>query len=501
MGFWFGGEQSLVPAQESTFPVFNVEGDLQQDLIPGQSEPKGPAPKPSPQPKKPRKRHGLLRAGRNAEPSRKELLPSPELGSPVPIPVMGSRMGPLKSPSRIRVPAKLCSMEWEKSPAADPSIPDPRDPRARTARLPFTPTMALPNLSDYLDSLNNYSDYPDYTYEDAGTVWADPAHDPKDITRILSVIIYSVSCVLGILGNGLVIAIITLKMKKSVNAVWFLNLAVADFLFNIFLPINIAYTAMSYHWIFGTVMCKLNSFLLILNMYTSVLLLTTISFDRYVSVVFPVWSQNHRSTNLAYGVCVIIWTLGIVMSCPSLVFRDTAQTRNSVICFSNFSLSRNKSYEGLALMRHRTVNITRFLAGYILPITIITFCYIAIVFNLRRNRLAKSKKPFKIIVTIIVTFFLCWSPYHLLNLLETVPNAVPWSVFEIFIPLTTALAASNSCMNPVLYVFMGQDFKKFKVTLLSRLVNALSEETGHSSIVHRSFSKISSMTEKETTVV
>ncbi|XP_009948742.1 PREDICTED: chemokine-like receptor 1 [Leptosomus discolor] len=340
--------------------------------------------------------------------------------------------------------------------------------------------MALSNLSNYLDDVDNYSDYPDYTYEESGSVWTDPSHDPKDVARILSVVIYSMSCVLGILGNGLVIAIITLKMKKSVNAIWFLNLAVADFLFNIFLPINIAYTAMRYNWIFGTVMCKLNSFLLILNMYTSVLLLTTISFDRYVSVVFPVWSQNHRSTNLAYLVCLIIWTVGIIMSCPSLVFRDTAQTRNSVICFSNFSLSRNRSYQALALMRHRTVNITRFLAGYILPITIITFCYIAIVFNLRRNRLAKSKKPFKIIVTIIVTFFLCW---------------------EISIPITTALAASNSCMNPVLYVFMGQDFKKFKVTILSRLVNALSEETGHSSIVHRSFSKMSSMTEKETTVL
>ncbi|NXN18059.1 CML1 protein, partial [Indicator maculatus] len=316
---------------------------------------------------------------------------------------------------------------------------------------------------------------------------------------ILSVVIYSVSCVLGILGNGLVIAIITLKMKKSVNAVWFLNLAVADFLFNIFLPINIAYTAMSYHWVFGTVMCKLNSFLLILNMYTSVFLLTTISLDRYVSVVFPVWAQNHRCPSLAYLVCLGVWTVGVVMSCPSLVFRDTAQAHSSVICFSNFSLSRNASYQALALVRHRTVNVTRFLAGYVLPITVITFCYVAIAFNLRRNRLAKSKKPFKIIVTIIVTFFLCWSPYHLLNLLETEPDMIPRSVFQVFIPITTALAASNSCMNPVLYVFMGQDFKKFKVTILSRLVNALSEETGHSSIVHRSFSKMSSMTEKETT--
>ncbi|XP_008492016.1 chemokine-like receptor 1 [Calypte anna] len=361
--------------------------------------------------------------------------------------------------------------------------------------------MALSNWSGSLFDGENYSDYLDYAYEEMGNVWTEPSHDPKDIARILSVIIYSLSCILGILGNGLVIAIITLKMKKSVNAVWFLNLAVADFLFNIFLPINIAYTAMSYNWIFGTVMCKLNSFLLILNMYTSVLLLTTISFDRYISVVFPVWSQNHRSTNLACTVSGIIWTLGIIMSCPSLVFRDTARDRDSVVCFSNFSLSRNKSHQALALVRHQTVNITRFLAGYILPITIITSCYVAIVLNLRRNRLAKSKKPFRIIVTIIVTFFLCWSPYHLLNLLEIEPQMVPRSVFEVGIPLTTALAASNSCMNPVLYVFMGQDFKKFKVTILSRLVNALSEDTAHSSIVHRSFSKISSMTEKETTVL
>ncbi|CAM4566008.1 chemerin-like receptor 1 [Lepidochelys kempii] len=346
---------------------------------------------------------------------------------------------------------------------------------------------------DYLVDYDIYDD-------DLATVSVkqEPSHDARDIARILSVVIYSLTCLLGILGNGLVITIITFKMKKSINAIWFLNLAVADFLFNIFLPLNITYTAMNYHWVFGAAMCKLNSFLLNLNLYSSVLLLTTISLDRCVSVVFPVWAQNHRTTTLACLICVVDWVVGLVMSLPSLIFRDTATHQGKVICFNNYSLSRNTSDHLQGMMRHQTVNIIRFLTGFVIPITIITVCYMTIVFKLKRNRLAKSKKPFKIIVAIIVTFFLCWAPYQVLNLLETQHDHISHMVFMIGIPITTALAVASSCMNPILYVFMGQDFKKFKVTILSRLVNALSEDTTHSTLAQRSFSKMSSMTEKET---
>ncbi|XP_074869078.1 chemerin-like receptor 1 [Carettochelys insculpta] len=338
-----------------------------------------------------------------------------------------------------------------------------------------------------------YEDYPDFSTESAQK---EPSHDVKDIVRVLSVVVYSLTCLLGILGNGLVIAVITCKMKKSVNAIWFLNLAAADFLFNVFLPLNIAYTAMNYHWVFGLALCKLNSFLLTLNLYSSVLLLTVISFDRCVSVVFPVWAQNRRTITLACLICSVLWAIGFLLSCPSLIFRHTVLRHNSVSCFNNYSLSMTEN--ALGQMRHRAVTVIRLLAGFVIPIIIITFCYSVIVFKLKRNRLAKSQKPFKIIVAIIVTFFLCWTPYHILQLLEVKHAKVPRVVFEIGIPITTALAAANSCMNPILYVFMGQDFKKFKVSVLSRLVNALSEDTTHSSVAHRSVSKMSSMTEKET---
>lgn len=232
--------------------------------------------------------------------------------------------------------------------------------------------------------------------------------------RIFLVVVYSLVCFLGILGNGLVIVIATFKMKKTVNTVWFLNLAVADFLFNVFLPIHIAYAAMDYHWVFGTAMCKISNFLLIHNMYTSVFLLTVISFDRCVSVLLPVWSQNHRGVRLAYVACVVIWVLAFFLSSPSLVFRDTANLHGKTSCFNNFSLAAAGSSPGpthprldpVGYSRHMVVTVTRFLCGFLVPVLIITACYLTIVCKLRRNRLAKTKKPFKIIVTIIITFFL-----------------------------------------------------------------------------------------------
>ncbi|KAM9056326.1 chemerin-like receptor 1 [Megaptera novaeangliae] len=330
------------------------------------------------------------------------------------------------------------------------------------------------------------------------------------VVRIFLVVVYSIICFLGILGNGLVIIIATCKMKKTVNTVWFLNLAIADFLFNVFLPIHITYAAMEYHWVFGTAMCKISNFLLIHNMYTSVFLLTVISFDRCISVLLPVWSQNHRSVRLAYMACMVIWVLAFFLSSPSLVFRDTAHLHGKISCFNNFSLSATSSSswpthpqaDPVGFGRHVAVTITRFLCGFLMPVLIITACYFTIVYKLRRNRLAKTKKPFKIIVTIIITFFLCWCPYHTLYLLELHHSAMPGSVFSLGVPLATAIAIANSCMNPILYVFVGQDFKKFKVALFSRLVNALSEDTGHSSYPsHRSFTKMSSMNERETSML
>ncbi len=130
-----------------------------------------------------------------------------------------------------------------------------------------------------MDPLNyNSSEYEDdYEY--------DEDTDLRKSLNIMSLIVYSLAFVLGVVGNGIVIWVTGFKMKRTVNTVWFLNLAVADFLFTAFLPLSVSYTAMDFHWPFGQFMCKFNSTLGFLNMFASVYILVVISIDRCVSVV------------------------------------------------------------------------------------------------------------------------------------------------------------------------------------------------------------------------
>ncbi|KAM9724251.1 chemerin-like receptor 1 [Menidia menidia] len=340
----------------------------------------------------------------------------------------------------------------------------------------------------------SYDDNDEYEYKDEHSSKDDHAKLRQSLNN-MSLVVYCMAFVLGVLGNGVVIWVTGFKMKRTVNTVWFLNLAVADFLFTAFLPLSVTYTALDFHWPFGKFMCKLNTTISFLNMFASVYILVVISVDRCVSVVWPVWAQNHRNARKASIVSLCVWVLALVLSSPYFIFRDTAPSfhNESIInCFNNFAFSddyETQSVNQLRVFRHQAMTITRLLLGFVAPFTIIVSCYAVIIHRLRRNRTmaSKSSRPFKIIAAIVITFFLCWSPFHIMCLIELMnhmsdnTNETLDHIIIIGLPIATSLAYLNSCLNPLLYVFMGQDFKdKVRKSILHVLEAAFQEEVSRS---------------------
>ncbi|XP_035528042.1 chemokine-like receptor 1 [Morone saxatilis] len=234
-----------------------------------------------------------------------------------------------------------------------------------------------------------YEDDEEYDYKDEHA-------ELRQSLNIMSLIVYSLAFVLGVLGNGVVIWVTGFKMKKTVNTIWFLNLAIADFLFTAFLPLSVTYTASNFHWPFGRFMCKLNSTISFLNIFASVYILVVISVDRCVSVVWPVWAQNHRSVRKASCVSLGVWVLALILSAPYFFFRDTGPSYNNediINCFNNFAFSddyETPSVNHLRQFRHQAMTITRFLLGFVVPFTVIVSCYA--IHRLRRNRTLASNQ-------------------------------------------------------------------------------------------------------------
>nr|XP_056722195.1 chemerin-like receptor 1 [Euleptes europaea] len=318
--------------------------------------------------------------------------------------------------------------------------------------------------------------------------------------HVLSMVVYGVSCLLGVTGNGLVIWTVSFKMKRTVNTVWFLNLAVADFIFTFFLPFSIAYTALGFHWPFGKVLCKLNSTVAFVNMFTSVFLLMVISMDRCTSVVSPVWSRNYRTPKLAVSIASVAWIAAFVLSLPYLVFRDTAtNSRNTTSCYNNFALSGDYDSEEtqrIWKIRHKAMIITRFLLGFFIPFSIILVCYIIVAFQMKRRRLTKSTRPFRILFAVTGSFFLCYFPYHVFSLLEMFKASSSHELkvaLSIGIPLASSLAFFNSCINPILYVFVGQ--KTFRQSIISAFEGAFGEDSLLSTLSSRRKSRCLSQAE------
>ncbi|TFJ96520.1 acyltransferase [Platysternon megacephalum] len=267
----------------------------------------------------------------------------------------------------------------------------------------------------------------------------------------LSVAIFVVSSLLGMVGNGLVVWVTCFRMRRTVNSVWFLSLALADLLYSLLLPFYAAATAAGNHWAFGNFLCKAVNSLLFLSMFASVFQLTLISADRCLLVARPVWAQGFRTPRWAWGAASVAWLLAGAFSAPYLVFRQVHARGERCICINNFGDGATR------VVRKRALIVVRFVAGFLAPLLVITACH-AVVMLRAGHRGRRPNRMAKVVAAVVLSFFLCWLPYHIFNFLHSSPSN------RAAIKVGSSLAFSLTCLgcflNPLLYAFLGRRFQE-----------------------------------------
>nr|XP_055023049.1 C3a anaphylatoxin chemotactic receptor-like [Misgurnus anguillicaudatus] len=282
----------------------------------------------------------------------------------------------------------------------------------------------------------------------------------------LDIVCYTIIVLLGTTGNSLVVWVAGVLMKPSINNVWLINLAVADLIFCMTQMTSLIKIFIGY-WPFGDFICKLTGFLMYANMFCSVFLLAVISVDRVICVWCPIFARRKRTLFAARLISLGVWIVAVIFSSPNFAFWKVYPGKNN----SNCSLKEEVKASETDSAKY--FNYIRFFCGFLFPFLVIFICYTLAAIGIRRTRFSGKSKPLRILALLVVAFFLCWAPYHILRLKKLMnrnDTYVGWH-------MATNLAYFNSCVNPMLYFCMGLNLRRRSgQSLLGIFYRALNEE-------------------------
>ncbi|KAM5178395.1 neuropeptides B/W receptor type 2 [Callospermophilus lateralis] len=282
--------------------------------------------------------------------------------------------------------------------------------------------------------------------------------------------VYTVICVVGIAGNAAVILVILRAPKmKTVTNVLVLNLAVADGLFVLVLPANIAEHLLQ-RWPFGELLCKLVLAIDHCNIFSSIYFLALMSVDRYLVVLATVRSRHmpRRTPRVAKVASLCVWVAVTVMVLPFFSFAGVYSNELQVpSCGLSFPKPERAWFQAS--------RIYTLVLGFVLPVCTICGLYVDLLRRLRAVRLRSGTKTLgkakrkvtALVLTVLAVCLLCWTPFHLASVVALTTDMPQTSVVIGISYAITSLSYANSCLNPFLYAFLDHGFRKnFRTTFL-----------------------------------
>ncbi|XP_022609862.1 C-C chemokine receptor type 3-like [Seriola dumerili] len=294
----------------------------------------------------------------------------------------------------------------------------------------------------------------DYDYN--SSVVQVPPCDPNDVNKLgahLSVPYYFMF-LFSVFGNGLVLVIIHRFEKLStVTNILLLNLVLSSLIFMSSLPFMAAYMQLS-NWIFGSVMCKLMGSVYYLGLYSSVLFLTLLTFDRHLAVVYSLDALRVRNRCYAVCSCAVVWLVSSLACIKPMMLLNTYtdNINERTICEENTGLNNDVLIKsGLYL---------QLFLFFIFPLVAIIYCYVRIGLTVISSRIVSKFKTVRLIFIIVLLFFLCWTPYNIV-LLTRGTTCQQKRKRGYALHVTRNLAYIYFCISPIFYTFVGKKFQSY----------------------------------------
>lgn len=277
--------------------------------------------------------------------------------------------------------------------------------------------------------------------------------------RVTVALAYGIVGAIGLLGNLAVLWVLGNCARRAPGPpsdTFVFNLALADLGLALTLPFWAAESALDFHWPFGSVLCKMVLTATVLNIYASIFLITALSVARYWVVAMAAGPGTHLSLFWARVATLAVWVVAALVTVPTAVFGSEGEVWGVRLCLLRFP---SRYWLG-------AYQLQRVVLAFMVPLGVITTSYLLLLAFLRQRqrRRQDSRVVARSIRILVASFFLCWFPNHVVTLWGVLVkfDLAPWNstfhtIHTYVFPVTTCLAHSNSCLNPVLYCLLRRE--------------------------------------------
>ncbi|XP_018423283.1 PREDICTED: C-C chemokine receptor type 10 [Nanorana parkeri] len=288
-----------------------------------------------------------------------------------------------------------------------------------------------------------------------------------EFSRIFQPFVQMLVFLIGLSGNTLVILTYGFSRKvKSMTDIYLINLAIADLLQLMTLPFWT--TSAINGWVFGNEMCKVVQGVFSINFFSGFLFLTCISVDRYIEIVLAVEAHTRRQKSIKHSkwISFVVWVASSFLSLPEFIYSKSKNLDGFEICKMIFPEEVTSTVKSMS-------NFFQIVLGFIVPFCVMIVCYSVIIKTLHSCRSFEKHKAMKVIISLVLVFVVFQLPYTLVTFMETTDFIGSKQMScevrkrkDIAIIITSNLAFTRCCINPILYAFVGVKFRKDILLLL-----------------------------------
>ncbi|XP_019506903.1 PREDICTED: mas-related G-protein coupled receptor member X2-like [Hipposideros armiger] len=279
---------------------------------------------------------------------------------------------------------------------------------------------------------------------------------PENITMgtLISLLLIVIICLVGLAGNAVVLWLLGFRMRRNTFSVYILNLAGADFLL---LCCQIIRSLQTLIYYFHSIP---RFFITVFTVayFSGLSLLSAVSTERCLSVLWPIWYHCHRPTHMSAVLCALLGALSLLLSILKgnycgLLFSSLYQ----VWCQGfDFITVGWLIFLSVLLSGSIPVLITRLLCG---------------------SQWVQLTRLYVTVLLTVLVCLLCGLPWGCIHwfLIYWIKSGLVAFLFPLYL-VALVLSCINSCANPIIYFFIGsfrQQWRKRRQTLKLVLQRAL----------------------------